>query len=67
MSDSYTTLNAGADGDVVDTEAVTYGGAPTTRKRTRTVISGTVAAAVANPTNTPPASNAYGLVVRLVR
>lgn len=68
MSDSYTVLNpaAVAGGDAIDMEAVTYGGEPTTRKRGRDVICGTTAAAIANVTNAQPASNAYGLPVRVV-
>jgi hypothetical protein len=65
MASSYTTLNAGAGGDSVDMESVTYGSAPTTRKRTRTVITGSAELAIADVVATDPSSSAYGLPVRL--
>jgi hypothetical protein len=66
MSDDYTTLNPGVDGDAMDEEAVTYGGAPTTRKRPRVVIGGSSAEQLAAVGATEPASTDYGLVVRPV-
>lgn len=68
MADSWTVLNAATvpAGDNVDMEAVTYPTTPTTRKRRRTVICGTAAAAIAEVINTEPTSDAYGLVVRFV-
>lgn len=67
MSDHYTLLNGAsvAGGDYVDMESITYGAAPTTRKRTRTVITGTAAAAIADVVNSTPSASAYGLPVRL--
>lgn len=64
-ADSWTTLNPGVGGDAVDMQEVTYGGAPVARKRTRTVITGSVAAAIADVTNNPViAETAYALPVR---
>ena len=66
MSDSYTLLNGASvvGGDYVDMESITYGAAPTTRKRTRTVISGSVQAAIADVINTEPGAGVYALPVR---
>lgn len=66
MADHYTLLNGAsvAGGDYVDMESITYGAAPTTRKRTRTVISGSVQAAIADVTNTEPGAGVYALPVR---
>lgn len=40
MSDTYTELNPGIGGDIMDETAVTYGVAPLTRKRPRIVVTG---------------------------
>lgn len=64
MSSSYTVLNLGSGGDNIAMEAVTYGGAPTTRKRNHSVITGTTELAIADVTNTAPATSAYGVAVR---
>jgi hypothetical protein len=63
MPDDFTTLNTGTGGDAIDEEAVTYGSAPTTRKRQRVVIGGSTQAQLVAVTNAVP-STEYGLVVR---
>jgi len=64
-NDTYTTLNPGVGGDHMDESAITYGDAPTTRKRERIVISDdSNAAGLAAITNSQPAGTEYGLVVR---
>jgi hypothetical protein len=64
MANDYTTLNAGTGGDVMDEEAITYGDAPTTRKRARVVISGDSANKLASVANASPGSTDYALVTR---
>jgi hypothetical protein len=66
MSDDYTTLNPGINGDAMDEEAVAYGVDPTTRKRPRVVIGGSSAEQLAAVEATEPTSTDYGLVVRQV-
>jgi hypothetical protein len=66
MSSSWTVLNTGVGGDNVDMESITYGGAPTTRKRTRTVISGTTEAGIADVVNSEPSGSAYGVTTRSI-
>lgn len=64
MSSSFTVLNLGSGGDNIAMEAVTYGGAPTTRKRNHSVITGTTELAIADVANAAPATSAYGVTVR---
>lgn len=64
MSDSYVTLNPGTGGSSVDMDSITYGAAPTTRYRSRIVITGTAAAAIADVTASVATVTGYGLPVR---
>lgn len=65
-NDGYTELNPGLGGDFLDESEITYGSAPTTRKRERMVIGGDGAPAeLAVVTNTAPDGNDYGLVTRI--
>jgi hypothetical protein len=65
MADTYTVLNLGIGGDVMDESLVTYPDAPTTRKRERIVIAGdSEAQAIADVINESPAADAYALIVR---
>src|SRR5260221_12947722 len=66
MPDAYTELNPGAGGSDMDEEGVTYGAAPTLRRRARVVIAGALQAAVSAVLNTDPALTDYGLVTRRV-
>jgi hypothetical protein len=66
MADDYTLLNLGTGGDALDEEGVTFGSAPTTRKRARVRVAGAQAAELQEVKNAQPASNAYGAVVREV-
>jgi hypothetical protein len=66
MADDYTVLNLGTGGDALDEEGVTFGIAPTTRKRARVRVAGGLAGELQEVKNAPPASNAYGAVVREV-
>lgn len=66
-NDSWTTLNAGSGGDSMDESALTYGGAPTTRKRARVVIGDdATAAGLAVVQNVLPRLTNYALTVRIV-
>lgn len=64
--DSYTILNLGAGGNVMDESAVEYDCAPTQRLRSRIVVAGEQAEELAVVTNTDPATDDYGLVVRAI-
>jgi hypothetical protein len=64
MADSYVTLNTGSGGSSVDTESITFGAAPTTRHRSRIVITGTAAAAIADVTASVVTPTGYGLPTR---
>jgi len=64
MADNYTELNAGSGGDFMDEESITFGVAPTTRKRPRVVIGGDSAAALAEVSNIDPSATDYGLITR---
>jgi hypothetical protein len=66
MADDYTVLNLGTGGDALDEEGVTFGIAPTTRKRARVRVAGGLAGELQDVKNAQPASNAYGAVVREV-
>ncbi|MCA1572426.1 MAG: hypothetical protein LC798_19420 [Chloroflexi bacterium] len=67
MADDYTTLNAGTGGDVMDEEGVTFGAAPTTRKRARVEVAGAAVAEIARVTNAAPTGTAYALVTRPIQ
>lgn len=67
MADSYTQLNPGVGGDVMDETAVTYGSSPINRKRARVVVTGNNSATeIVGVSNSSPAGDAIGLVVRPV-
>lgn len=66
MADDYTVLNLGTGGDALDEEGVTFGSAPTTRKRARVRLGGSAAAELQAVTNAQPSAGAYGGVVREV-
>lgn len=64
MADGFTTLNPGSGGSSMDEEDVTYGSAPTTRKRTRVRIGGLAAADLAPVQTTQQTGVEAGLIVR---
>lgn len=64
MADDFTVLNLGTGGDALDEEGITYGSAPTTRKRARVRLSGSGVAELQEVRNAQPATNAYGGVTR---
>jgi hypothetical protein len=70
VSNDYTTLNPGANGDAMDEEGVTYTAAPTLRKRSRVVIGGNAndGADVVLPANAEPSvgDTRHALPVRQV-
>lgn len=64
-NDAFTTLNPGSSGDSMDESGISYGSAPTLRKRPRVVIGGDDAAgSLAGVINTQPVGSEYGLVTR---
>lgn len=65
MSDGTITYTSGS-GGALDAEDVTYGSAPTLRKRERMQLAGDIAAAIAEVLNAPPSTADYGLVTRTV-
>jgi hypothetical protein len=64
MADSYTILNPGEDGDVMDEVSNTFGAAPTTRKRPKVVLTGAERDEVVSCPATPPTGTEYGLITR---
>lgn len=64
MSDDFTILNPGVDGDVMDETAVTYASAPLVRKRPRVVITGNNLGEIVSALDNPPVGDEFGLVVR---
>jgi hypothetical protein len=66
MTDTFTQLNLGAGGDVMDEEAVQYGTAPNVRKRPRVVISGVGATDLVQVVSTTPDPTENGLIVRTI-
>lgn len=68
MADGYTQLNLSTigGGDFMDEEHVTYGGAPTLRKRPRVVLSGTAASSVVEIFNTDPGGSAWRVPVSVL-
>lgn len=64
MSSVWITMNLGSGGANVDAEGVTYGSPPTTRYRSRVVVSGSIEAAVADVVNSAAAVAAYALPTR---
>lgn len=67
MADDYTVLCPGSGGDNVDVESVTYGVAPTTRKRSRIEVCGAAQTEVARVQNTATTGTEYGLVTRPIQ
>jgi hypothetical protein len=66
-ADTYTWLNENTtSGDVMDESLVTYGAAPTDRKRPRVVLGGETAASIVLPINAAPAGTEYAVPVRQV-
>jgi hypothetical protein len=73
-NDDYTLVNRSgvplggvSQGDALDESGLTYGSAPTTRKRSRVVIGGdAVAAALIDPIDTDPVGTEYALPVRVI-
>jgi hypothetical protein len=64
MSDDFTVLNPGVDGDVMDETAVIYATPPTTRKRPRVVLTGEGNGEIVGVTQNHPAGSEYGLITR---
>lgn len=64
MSDDFTVLNPGVDGDVMDETRVTYASVPTIRKRPRVVITGENLGEIVPALDVPPTGEEFGLVVR---
>lgn len=64
MSDTYTELNPGTGGDIMDETAVNYGIAPLTRKRPRVVITGEGLDDIVDTTNLTPTGLERGLVTK---
>lgn len=64
MSDDFTILNPGVDGDVMDETRVTYASAPTIRKRPRVVITGENLGEIVPALDSAPTGEEFGLVVR---
>ena len=67
MTDSFTILNPGVGGDVMDETEVTYATAPLTRKRPRVVITGEGLDDIVDTTTSLPSGLERGLVVREAR
>lgn len=67
MSDAFTTLNPGAGGSNIDEESVTYGAAPTDRRRARVILAGAGLLEIAEVKNAEPApaGTEYGILARL--
>ena len=63
MTDSYTTLNTGSGGDLIDEEAITYGDA-TIRKRSRVQIGGAAQAEIARVAAADPTGTEFALFTR---
>jgi hypothetical protein len=66
MSNEWTTLNPGSNGDAMDEEGVSYGSAPLVRKRPRVVIAGSTEAEVIKPLASAPVGTEYAVPVRQV-
>ena len=66
MADSYTTLNPGSGGDLIDEELVNFNSGAYFAKRGRIVIEGNTQAALAPVANTAPTGTEYGLYTRNV-
>ena len=66
MTDNYTILNPGVDGDVMDETSVVYGTAPNIRKRPRVVITGENLGEIVPALNSPPTGTEFGLVTRSI-
>ena len=66
MADSYTTLNPGSGGDLIDEELVNFNSGAYFAKRGRIVIAGNTQAALAPVANTTPTGTEYGLYTRNV-
>lgn len=64
MTDNYTVLNPGFDGDVMDETSVVYGAAPLVRKRPRVVITGENLGEIVPALNSNPDGSEFGLVTR---
>ena len=67
MTDTYTILNPGIGGDVMDETEVTYVDPPLSRKRPRVVITGEGLDDIVDTTTSLPSSVDRGLVVREAR
>lgn len=66
MTDSYTTLNPGTGGDLIDEELVNFNAGAYFAKRGRIVIAGDSQAALAPVSNVAPTGTEYGLYTRSV-
>lgn len=66
MTDNYTVLNPGVDGDVMDETGVVYGTAPIIRKRPRVVITGENLGEIVPALNSNPVGSEFGLVTRSI-
>lgn len=64
MSDSFTILNPGVGGDVMDEEEVGFSSDPLKRKRERVQIAGSGQLEIARVINSSPIGNEYALVTR---
>lgn len=64
MSDDFTVLNPGVDGDVMDETRVTYASSPTIRKRPRVVITGENLGEIVPALDSQPTGEEFGLIVR---